>query len=108
LDYIKKTIAKVEEERSNLDIIYKELLLENEMTQREQEKVIKKKEKTLVSHDCMKLEIKKLRDTVNVEADRVYGLENRKSQLEMSMEEREKEIQVHKDILLSEFKAAEE
>jgi len=108
LDYIKKTIAKVEEERSGLDIIYKELLLENEMTQREQEKVIKKKEKTLVSHDCMKLEIKKLRDTVNVEADRVYGLENRKSQLEMSMEEREKEIQVHKDILLSEFKAAEE
>jgi hypothetical protein len=26
------------------------------------------------------LEIKKLRDTVNVEADRVYGLENRKNQ----------------------------
>jgi hypothetical protein len=56
----------------------------------------------------MKLEIKKLRDIVNVEADRVYGLENRKSQLEMSMEEREKEIQVHKDILSSEYKAAEE
>jgi len=35
LDYIKKTIAKVEEERGGLDIIYKELLLENEMTQRE-------------------------------------------------------------------------
>ena len=56
----------------------------------------------------MKLEIKKLRDTVNVEADRVYGLENRKYQLEMSMEEREKEIQVHKDILISELKSAEE
>jgi hypothetical protein len=56
----------------------------------------------------MKLEIKKLRDTVNVEADQVYGLENRKYQLEMSMEEREKEIQVHKDILVSELKAAEE
>jgi len=26
----------------------------------------------------MKLEIKKLRDTVNEEADKVYGLENRK------------------------------
>lgn len=56
------------------------------------EKVQKRKEKTLVQHDCMKLEIKKLRDTVNIEADRVYGLENRKYQLEMSMEEREKEI----------------
>lgn len=70
--------------------------------------VIGSKEKTLVQHDCKKLEIKKLRDTVNVEADRVYGLENRKYQLEMSMEEREKEIQVHKDILTSESKAAEE
>ena len=49
------------------------------------EKVQKRKEKTLVQHDCMKLEIKKLRDTVNVEADRVYGLENRKHQLELSM-----------------------
>ena len=56
----------------------------------------------------MKLEIKKLRDTVNVEADRVYGLENRKHQLELSMQEREKEIQVHKDILVSEQKAADE
>ena len=55
----------------------------------------------------MKLEIKKLRDTVNTEADQVYGLENRKYQLEMSMEEREKEIQVHKDILISELKAAD-
>lgn len=71
-------------------------------------KVQDQKEKTLVQHDCKKLEIKKLRDTVNVEADRVYGLENRKYQLEMSMEEREKEIQVHKDILTSESKAAEE
>ena len=79
LDYIKKTIAKVTDERGNLDIQYKELVLENEMTQRDLDKVIKDKESTLVSHDCMKLNIKKLRDTVNVEADRVYGLENRKS-----------------------------
>lgn len=61
-----------------------------------------------MQHDCKKLEIKKLRDTVNVEADRVYGLENRKNQLKMSMDEREKEIQVHKDILVSESKSAEE
>ena len=72
------------------------------------EKVKKRKLDTLVKHDISKLEIKKLRETVNVEADNVFGLENRKYQLEMSMEEREKEIQVHKDILVSELKAAEE
>jgi coiled-coil domain-containing protein 39 len=108
LEYIKKTIATVAHDKENLTTMYSELILENEMTQRDLDKVIKGKEKTLVDHDVMKLEIKKLRDIVNVEADRVYGLENRKSQLEMSMEEREKEIQVHKDILSSEFKAAEE
>jgi len=108
LEYIKKTIATVASDKENLTTMYSELILENEMTQRDLDKVIKGKEKTLVDHDVMKLEIKKLRDIVNVEADRVYGLENRKSQLEMSMEEREKEIQVHKDILSSEFKAAEE
>lgn len=65
-------------------------------------KVASQKEKTLVQHDIMKLEIKNLRETVNVEADKVYGMENRKKQLEMSMEEREKEIKVHRDILESE------
>lgn len=48
-------------------------------------KVSHQKEKTLVQHDIMKLEIKKLRDTVDVAADLVYGMENRKYQLEMSM-----------------------
>lgn len=55
-------------------------------------KVSHQKEKTLVQHDIMKLEIKKLRDTVDEAADLVYGMENRKYQLEMSMQEREKEI----------------
>ncbi len=105
---IERTIQKVRDSKQTLEIQIQELKLENEMASSDVEKVQKKKEKTLVQHDCMKLEIKKLRDTVNVEADRVYGLENRKYQLEMSMEEREKEIQVHKDILVSEQKAAEE
>ena len=105
---IMKVIDKVKYEKEKLTSQVAELRLENEMVRGELEKVIKQKERTLVSYDVMKLEIKKLRDTVNLEADKVYGLENRKYQLEMSMEEREKEIQVHKDILTSELKAAEE
>lgn len=62
------------------------------MAKNDLDKVSLKKEKTLVQHDVMKLEIKRLRDVVNSEADQVFGLENRKYQLEMSMEEREKEI----------------
>jgi len=105
---IERVIEKVRRQRSTLETQIQELKLENEMATNDLDIVKATEEKTLVQHDCKKLEIKKLRDTVNVEADRVYGLENRKYQLEMSMEEREKEIQVHKDILVSECKAAEE
>jgi len=105
---ITKIIDKAKSQRNTLETQIQELKLENEMATKDLNIVQEGKEKTLVQHACKKLEIKKLRDTVNVEADRVYGLENRKYQLEMSMEEREKEIQVHKDILTSESKSAEE
>ena len=105
---IERVIEKVKAQRANLTTQIQELRLENEMATIDLAKVKNTKEKTLVQHDVKKLDIKKLRDTVNVEADRVYGLDNRKNQLEMSMEEREKEISVHKDILTSEYKAAED
>ena len=85
-------IKKVKKDRESLETNINELELENDMATNEVEAVKRNKEKVLVQHDCKKLEIKKLRDTVNLEADQVYGLENRKYQLEMSMEEREKEI----------------
>ena len=75
---IERNINKVKEAKMILESQIQELKLENEMANGDVDKVQKRKEKTLVQHDCMKLEIKKLRDTVNVEADRVYGLENRK------------------------------
>jgi len=103
-----RNIVKVKDERFNLETQIREFELENEMAVSDLEKIKRRKEETLVQHDIMKLEIKKLKYTVNVESDKVFSLENRKYQLEMSMEEREKEIQVHKDILVSELKAAEE
>lgn len=89
---IERTINKARDQKEILMTVIQELKLENEMSTTDLERVLQKKEKTLVQHDIMKLEIKKLHDTVNAEADQVYGLENRKHQLEMSMEEREKEI----------------
>lgn len=78
------------------------------MTYQDLNKVTKKKEEVLVQHDIMKLEIKKIRESLTSTTNNVYSLENKKNQLEMSMQEREKEIQVHKDVLLAEKKAAEE
>lgn len=105
---IERVIAKIHTQEESLASALQDIIVENDQFAVELSKVTKSKEKTLVQHDCSKLEIKKLRDTVNDEADQVYGLENRKYQLEMSMEEREKEIQVHKDILISELKAADQ
>ena len=53
------------------------------MTGQDLNKVIKKKEETLVQHDIMKLEIKNIRDNLMKATYKVYNLENRKYQLEM-------------------------
>ena len=75
---VERKINKVRDSKGTLETTIQELSLENNMSTSDLDKVIKRKEKTLVQHDIMKLEIKKLRDVVNEEADKVYGLENRK------------------------------
>lgn len=62
----------------------------------------------MVRHDVRALEIKKIYDILMNKTDEVFNLENKKHQVEMSMQEREKEIQLHKDILIAEHKAAVE
>ena len=49
----------------------------------------------MVQHDVLQLEVRKLRSVLSGRSDDVFGLENRKLQLEMSMEERRREIEVH-------------
>lgn len=56
----------------------------------------------------MELEVKKLRDQLDERANQVFGLENRKEQLALSMEQRKKEIQVHLDTQEAEKKVLEE
>ena len=62
----------------------------------------------MVGADVLKLEVKRLREQLNAKADEVFGLQNRKFQLQMSMEERQQEIKVHSDVLKAQLKAAEE
>jgi hypothetical protein len=60
------------------------LILENDMTYNNMQRITKAKEEVLVRHDCMKLEIKKINKILQSAIDRVYDLQNRKDQLEMS------------------------
>ena len=103
---ITKIKDKVAERGKYVDLI-ENFNLENDMTLQELRKIIKEKEKTMVQHDIMKLEIKKIQDRLNESQNEVLQLENKKNQLELSMAEREKEISVHRGVLTAEFKAAD-
>ena len=79
------------------------------LTRRPQVKgLVKDKEEAMVGADVLKLEVKRLREQLSAKADEVFGLQNRKFQLQMSMEERQQEIKVHTEVLRSQLKAATE
>lgn len=105
---VERKLDGFNDQKTKLTSSIDELILENDMTYQDLNKIVKFKEEVLVRNDVMKLEIKKIKDQVVKAIDEVFNLENRKYQLEMSMQEREKEINVHKDVLRAEVKAAEE
>lgn len=104
----KRAAASAKEQRKELSGRIHELKLENSSAESSLQSIMKQKEEAMVNHDLMKLQVKGLRDQLNERADKVYGLENRKFQLEMSMQERKKEIQVHSDMQRARAKLAEE
>lgn len=108
LRLIEKNLEKTTNEGNLLQTNYEELNLQIKMIEQEITSEAQGKNGMLVQHDTMKLEVKKLKDILCAEADKLFSVENRKYQLQMSMEEREKEIRVHKETLLAEKRAAEE
>lgn len=105
---VERNIDKCVKEKIELDNVVHNLKLETDMLNYGIQALIKKKEGVLLNHDLMKLEIQNRVKVVSLAADESIGEENKKAQLEMSLEEREKEIHVHKDIMSAEVKAAEE
>jgi chromosome segregation ATPase len=105
---VERNIDKYVKDKVELDNVVHNLKLETDMLAMGIQGSVKKKEGVLLSHDLMKLEIKKRAEIVSLAADESIGEENKKAQLEMSLEEREKEIHVHKEIMSAEVKAAEE
>ncbi|CAK4769816.1 unnamed protein product [Aphanomyces euteiches] len=82
--------------------------LENESASNSLKAILREKEELLVQADLQKLEVKRLKDLLNSRADEVFTLENREFQLKKSMEERKKEISVHREVQRAQVKAAEE
>jgi hypothetical protein len=101
-------LKTLNEDKKRLTENIEELELENIKCGQDLQRITRKKEDVLVQHDLMKLEIKKLHDKLLDEVNKVFKEENKLYQLELSIKEREKEIMVHRDILVAEHKAAEE
>jgi hypothetical protein len=68
----------------------------------------REKEELMVDENILRLELRKLRGFLNTRADDVLSLENRQAQLQLALEERTKEIEIHRDMLRAHIKAAEE
>ena len=108
LKQAKRQAEESEKEANRHSSAIAELEMKNTSGERHLKGLIKEKEEGMVSHDVLKLEVKRLREQLNAKADEVFGLQNRKFQLQMSMEERQQEIKVHADVLKAQLKAAEE
>eukprot|EP01006_Ploeotia_vitrea_P056923 TRINITY_DN68136_c1_g1_i25.p1 TRINITY_DN68136_c1_g1~~TRINITY_DN68136_c1_g1_i25.p1 ORF type:complete len:882 (-),score=182.33 TRINITY_DN68136_c1_g1_i25:2396-5041(-) len=104
----KVVVQQKSNEKGRQNNIILELTLQNESCNTELNKLTKDKESLLVNHDVLKLQVNRIKAVLQQQSEELIGLSNRKSQLEITVEEREHEIQTHKDILKMEKKTVEE
>lgn len=62
----------------------------------------------MIEDNLLKLELKRLRDTLYNKAEQVLSLEKQKLQLNTAMEERTEEIKVHKAMIESQIRFVEQ
>lgn len=105
---LERDIKAGEDSKARYTSVIEKLNLENDMTLQELENITNQKKDTMVQHNIMKLEILKIQGRLRNAQDQVFELENKKNQLELGLSEREKEVEVHRGVLLAEFKAAEQ
>merc|ERR1719409_2428778 len=84
-----RTLSNIKKDTEGMKGVMEELELQNTIVNRTVANTVKEKEESLMQHDILRLEVKRLRQQLNTKAENLYSLENRKQQLHISMEERE-------------------
>ena len=83
-----------------------ELSLENDILSTQVKSSIREKEEIGIQHDLQKLEVRRLTTLLSKKAEQVIGMKNRKAQMQLTMEERIKEIEMHRDLQRLDLKTA--
>ncbi|CAJ0951359.1 unnamed protein product, partial [Ranitomeya imitator] len=105
---IKRELEKTGQEKENLISKMEELKLFNSMSDKALKKLRTSKQDLMVDDNILKLEIKRLRDMLHNKADDVFSLEKRKLNLQTAMKERTQEIAIHKEMLKSQLRLADQ
>ncbi|NXH56261.1 CCD39 protein, partial [Rhabdornis inornatus] len=100
----KRTIDKTREETSGMVVKIEELTLFNERSLQELRKAKHIKQEMMVEDNLLKLELKRLQNTLCNKADKVLSLEKQQLELKKAIAERTEEIRIHKAMLDSQIR----
>ncbi|NXE86507.1 CCD39 protein, partial [Menura novaehollandiae] len=108
LQFIKRTIDKTGEETSGMIIKIDELNLYNERSLQELRKAKHIKQEMMVEDNLLKLELKRLQNTLCNKAEKVLTLEKQQLELKKAIAERTEEIRIHKAMLDSQIRLVDQ
>ncbi|KAJ3260491.1 Coiled-coil domain-containing protein 39 [Boothiomyces macroporosus] len=108
LRHCRRQLETLEKTRDDIATNIRELNLYNESASHQLAVKIKEKENLMVEENILRLELRRLRSYLHARSDEVFTLETRQVQLRLALEERSKEIDIHKDMVKVQIKSAEE
>ncbi|XP_068809992.1 coiled-coil domain-containing protein 39 isoform X2 [Struthio camelus] len=106
--FIKRAMDKTGEETSGVMIKINELNLFNEKSDQELKKAKAVKQEMMVEDNLLKLELKRLQDTLSNKAEKVLTLEKQKLKLKAAIAERTEEIKIHKAMIDSQIRLVDQ
>lgn len=104
----RRKMDAVEAERKLVMIAIGELKLYNDSSAHQLSVKTKEKEELMVDENILRLELRRLRSSLEHRADTVLSLESKQLSLSISLESRSAEIKGHREILMLQLKQAQE
>ncbi|KAM8805207.1 coiled-coil domain-containing protein 39 [Eudromia elegans] len=108
VQFIKRAMDKTGQETNDVMIKINELNLFNEKSDQELKKAKAIKQEMMVEENLLKLELKRLQDTLSNKAEKVLTLEKEKLKLKTAIAERTEEIKIHKAMMDSQIKLVDQ